>query len=256
MSNFEKKYKTILKNCLSNGIERDDRTGVGSYSLFNQTLKINISKKFPIITGKKIYKKIFDTEFDWFINGETNIKRFKDANVTIWDDWADSNGNLGPVYGYQMLNYNGNNINQLDNLINSLKFNKDSRRHIISLWNPIQLNEMALPPCYLYFQFYIDKNSKLNMFVVQRSGDLFLGIPYDVALFSKILLYIASKTNLKANKLEIQIIDAHIYKNQIEPICEYLSQPIYDLPKYKYNNEILELIDYKSGPKITAKVAV
>ena len=256
MSNFEKKYKTILKNCLANGVERNDRTGVGSYSLFNQTLKINISKQFPIITGRKMYKKIFDTEFDWFINGETNIERFKKANVTIWDDWADKNGNLGPVYGYQMLNYNGNNINQLEALIASLKHNKDSRRHIISLWNPIQLNEMALPPCYLYFQFYIDKSNKLNMFVVQRSGDLFLGIPYDIALFSKILLFIALKTNLKANKLEVQIIDAHIYKNQIGSIKKYLIQPIFNLPKYKYNNENLELIEYKCGPKITAKVAI
>lgn len=256
MSNFEKQYKTILKNCLANGVERNDRTGIGSYSLFNQTLKINISKQFPIITGRKMYKKIFDTEFDWFINGETNIERFKKANVTIWNDWADKNGYLGPVYGYQMLNYNGNNINQLEALIASLKYNKDGRRHIISLWNPIQLNEMALPPCYLYFQFYIDKNNKLNMFVVQRSGDLFLGIPYDIALFSKILLFIALKTNLKANKLEVQIIDAHIYKNQIESIKEYLIQPIFNLPKYKYNNENLELINYQSGPKITAKVAV
>lgn len=256
MNSFEKKYKTILKNCLINGIERNDRTGIGSYSLFNQNIKINISNQFPIITGRKIYQKIFNTEFDWFINGETNIERFKKANVTIWDDWADKNGNLGPVYGYQMLNYNGNNINQLEALITSLKYNKDSRRHIISLWNPIQLNDMALPPCYLYFQFYIDKNNKLNMFVVQRSGDLFLGIPYDVALFSKILLYIALKTNLKVNKLEIQIVDAHIYKNQIEAINEYLKQPIFNLPKYKYNNENLELINYKSGPKITAKVAV
>lgn len=256
MNSFENNYKKILKNCLTNGIKRNDRTGVGSYSLFNQTLKINISKKFPIITGRKIYKKIFDTEFDWFINGETNIKRFKDAKVTIWDDWVDANDNLGPVYGYQMLNYNGENINQLENLIHSLKFNKDSRRHIISLWNPIQLNEMALPPCYLYFQFYVDKNNKLNMFVVQRSGDLFLGVPYDIALFSKILLYVSNKTNLKANKIEIQIIDAHVYINQIESVKEYLLMPIFNLPKYKYINNELQLINYNSGPKITAPVAV
>lgn len=256
MNKFENNYKKILNNCLINGIERNDRTGVGSYSLFNQSIKINISKQFPIITGRTIYKKIFDTEFDWFINGETNIQRFKNAGVAIWNDWANEFGELGPVYGYQMINYNGNNINQLEALIESLKHNKDSRRHIISLWNPIQLNKMALPPCYLYFQFYIDKNNKLNMFVVQRSGDLFLGIPYDIALFSKILLFIALKTNLKANKLEVQIIDAHIYKNQIESIKEYLVQPIFNLPKYKYNNEILELINYKCGPKITAKVAV
>jgi len=256
MSSFENKYKTILKNCLINGIERNDRTGIGSYSLFNQSLKINISKKFPIITGRKIYKKIFDTEFEWFINGETNIKRFQDAKVTIWDKWANENGDLGPVYGYQMINYNGSNINQLESLIHSLKNNKDSRRHIISLWNPIQLNKMALPPCYLYFQFYVDKKNKLNMFVLQRSGDLFLGIPYDVALFSKILLYVSLKTNLKANKIEIQIIDAHIYKNQIDSIKEYLLMPIFNLPKYKYIHNELQLINYMCGPKITAKVAV
>lgn len=256
MSNFENSYRKILNNCLLKGIERNDRTGVGSYSIFNQSIKINISKKFPIITGRKIYQKIFDAEFDWFINGETNIKRFKDAGVTIWDSWANNNGDLGPVYGYQMVNYNGNNINQLEALITSLKTNKDSRRHIISLWNPIQLKEMALPPCYLYFQFFVDKNNKLNMFVLQRSGDLFLGIPYDIALFSKILLHVSLKTNLKPNRIELQIIDAHIYKNQIKSIKEYLSTPSFNLPKYNYKNEILTLLDYNCGPKITAKVAV
>lgn len=255
MSKFENDYKSILSDCLKNGFERNDRTGVGSYSLFNQSIKLDISKKFPIITGRKIFKKIFDTEFEWFINGETNIERFKIAGVKIWDEWADSNGDLGPVYGHQMLNFNSQSVNQLELVIDSLKCNPDSRRHIISLWNPIQLNEMALPPCYLYFQFFVD-NGNLNMFVLQRSGDLFLGIPYDIALFSKVLLYISNETNLKANKLEMQIIDAHIYKNQIESLREYLLQPVFDLPYYKYNNRILELINYKSGPTITAKVAV
>jgi thymidylate synthase len=256
MNSFEKKYQSILNNCLKNGIERNDRTGVGSYSLFNQSIKVNISKKFPIITGRKMFPNTFNTEFDWFINGETNIQRFKDNNIKIWDAWANESGDLGPVYGHQLRNFNSEYYDQLKMLINSLKTNPDGRRHIISLWNPLQLEEMALPPCYLYFQFYVDKNKKLNMFVVQRSGDLFLGIPYDICLFAKTLLYIASETNLKANKLELQIIDAHIYKNQIDSIKEYLLQPIFNLPKYTYINNNLEIINYQSGKKITAAVAV
>jgi thymidylate synthase len=256
MNSFEKKYQSILNNCLKNGIERNDRTGVGSYSLFNQSIKVNVSKKFPIITGRKMFPNTFNTEFDWFINGETNIQRFKDNNIKIWDAWANEAGDLGPVYGHQLRNFNSEYYDQLKMLINSLKTNPDSRRHIISLWNPLQLEEMALPPCYLYFQFYVDKNKKLNMFVVQRSGDLFLGIPYDICLFAKTLLYIASETNLKANKLELQIIDAHIYKNQIDSIKEYLLQPIFNLPKYTYINNNLEIINYQSGKKITAAVAV
>jgi thymidylate synthase len=256
MNSFEKKYQSILNNCLKNGIERNDRTGVGSYSLFNQSIKVNVSKKFPIITGRKMFPNTFNTEFDWFINGETNIQRFKDNNIKIWDAWANEAGDLGPVYGHQLRNFNSEYYDQLKMLINSLKTNPDSRRHIISLWNPLQLEEMALPPCYLYFQFYVDKNKKLNMFVVQRSGDLFLGIPYDICLFAKTLLYIASETNLKPNKLELQIIDAHIYKNQIDSIKEYLLQPIFNLPKYTYINNNLEIINYQSGKKITAAVAV
>jgi len=255
MSKFENSYKSLLAKCLNNGVERNDRTGIGSYSVFNKSIKINISKKFPIVTGRKIFKKTFDTEFDWFINGETNIERFKNAGIKIWDNWADKNGDLGPVYGYQMLNFNNESINQLKLVIDSLKRNPDSRRHIISLWNPAQTNKMALPPCYLYFQFFVD-NGSLNMFVLQRSGDLFLGVPYDIALFSKLLLYVSAKVNLKAKNLEIQIIDAHIYKNQIESVKNYLIQKTYNLPKYKYKNFVLELIEYNHGPVITAKVAI
>jgi thymidylate synthase len=255
MSKFENNYKKILLKCINKGIYRNDRTGVGSYSLFNESIKFNISKKFPLITGRKIFEKTFNTEFDWFINGETNIKRFKDNNVKIWDKWADENGDLGPVYGHQLRNFNSNNIDQLLNLINNIKNDKDSRRHIISLWNPNQINEMKLPPCYLYFQFFV-KKEKLNMFVVQRSGDLFLGIPYDIALFSKLLLYIASKTGLLANKIELQIVDAHIYKNQLESIKEYLVQPNFKLPKYSYNLEELFIFNYKYSKIITSKVAV
>lgn len=252
---YESQYKALLWECLSRGINRADRTGVGSKSIFNASLKIDVSKYFPVLTGRKMFQKTFDTEFDWFINGETNIQRFKDAGVKIWDAWADANGDLGPVYGHQMRNFNDQNIDQMRNVIKSLRIDPDSRRHIISLWNPAQLDQMLLPPCYLYFQFFVD-NGKLNMFVLQRSGDLFLGIPYDVALFTKILLYVANQVGLEANILELQIVDAHIYNNQHEAIHLYFEQESFDLPTYKVENNILELINYKHGPKITATVAV
>ena len=252
---YESQYKALLWKCFTHGVHRNDRTGVGCLSIFNASLKINVSKYFPILTGRKMFQKTFDTEFEWFMNGETNIQRFRDAGIKIWDAWADENGDLGPVYGHQMRNFNDQNIDQMQMLIKNLIDDPDSRRHIISLWNPIQLDQMALPPCYLYFQFFVDRG-KLNMFVVQRSGDLFLGIPYDVALFTKILLYVAEKVSLEANLLEIQIIDAHIYDNQSTAIHKYFEQESFDPPEYTNENGILELINYKHGPKITATVAV
>lgn len=255
MNKLENKYKKILSKALNKGTFRNDRTKVGSYSLFNQSLSWNVKNSFPIMTGRKIYRNVFNTEFDWFINGETNIQRFKDNNVKIWNEWADENGDLGPVYGHQLVNYNSQGINQLEAVIDSLKSNPDSRRHIITLWNPAQQSQMALPPCYLYFQFFVD-NGKLNMFVVQRSADLFLGIPYDIALFSKLLLYIASEANLKANKINLQMVDAHIYRNQVEAVKEYLTTDTYDFPKYTYVNKELKIIDYKFHKLISAEVAV
>jgi thymidylate synthase len=252
---YENQYRKILKDCMSNGIYRNDRTKVGSYSLFDQSIKIDISKYFPMLTGRKIFKKIFDTEFDWFINGETNIKRFKDKNINIWDAWADSNGELGPTYGYQLLNYNGKGINQLENVINEIKTNADSRRHIITLWNPEQQSEMALPPCYHNFQFYVE-NQKLNLAVTQRSGDLFLGIPYDICVFSKLLLYVASRTSLFPQILSLRIIDAHIYKNQLVSIIDYLNQPHYSLPTYNYDGQNLIINNYNFAKVITAPIAI
>ena len=252
---YEEQYKALLQQCYYSGVHRDDRTGVGCTSIFNASLKVDVSKHFPLITGRKMFQKTFNTEFEWFINGETNIQRFRDANVKIWDAWADENGDLGPVYGHQMRNFNDQNIDQMQMLIKNLIDDSDSRRHIISLWNPAQLDQMRLPPCYLYFQFFVE-HDKLNMFVVQRSGDLFLGIPYDMALFTKILLYVAEKTGLKAKLLEVQIIDAHVYNNQYESIHRYLEQKTFSLPEYIYENGALTLLNYEHGPIISAKVAI
>lgn len=252
---YELQYQKILKECLTKGIYRDDRTGVGSYSLFDKHIQIDVSKYYPIITGRKVSQRIFETEFEWFMNGETNIKRFQERNIHIWDAWADGYGYLGPVYGYQMLNFNGQGINQLEQVIHSIKTNPNSRRHIISLWNPAQTHEMALPPCYHNFQFYVE-NNKLNLSITQRSGDLFLGIPYDVALFTRLLIYIANKCGLNPHMVSLHIVDAHIYKNQLVAINDYLNQPIHDLPTYTYTNDKLELINYKYSKVITAPIAI
>lgn len=252
---YEYNYKRILQEAIDYGVERDDRTGVGSYSLFSKNIRFDISERFPVLTGRKMFIKTFQTEFEWLINGETNIQRFKDANVKIWDAWADENGDLGPVYGHQLRNFNSCNIDQLNNAIQSLKTSPDSRRHVITLWNPCQLSEMALPPCYLYFQFFVDRD-RLNMHVVQRSGDLFLGIPYDMALFSMLLLYVSKEAGYNPGILDLNIIDAHVYKNQIDAIEEYIETETFELPKYEFNNNKITLLNYKSGPVITAPVAI
>lgn len=252
---MENKYKKLLYEAIKQKNYRHDRTGVGSYSIFCKNISFSIKNKFPILTGRKISQKIFETEFKWFLNGETNIKRFKENNIKIWDNWANKNGDLGPVYGYQMINYNGTKINQLNNLLHSLKTNPYSRRHIISLWNPNQINDMALPPCYHTFQFYI-LNGTLNLSIIQRSGDLFLGIPYDICFFSLFLLYVSEKCNLKANIIDLKIIDAHIYKNQLIAINDYLNQPNFNLPKYTYKNSNLQLKNYLYSKIITAPISI
>jgi thymidylate synthase len=252
---YELSYKKLLREAIDKGVHRDDRTGVGCYSVFSKNLRVDISNHFPLITGRKMFEKTFKTEFEWFINGETNIKRLQDASIKIWDSWADKNGDLGPVYGHQLRNYNGSNIDQLQSVITSLINIPDSRRHIISLWNPLQLHEMRLPPCYLYFQFFVEKD-RLNMFALQRSGDLFLGIPYDVALFSQLLLYVAELTGYKPGILDLQIIDAHVYSNQIEAVEYYLNLPVFELPTYEYINKELIINNYQHGPVVKAPVAV
>lgn len=278
---YETQYRSIMNNIMQGWIDggttyRQDRTGVGCNSVFNQSIKIDLADGFPVLTGKRVWPKIFNTEFLWFINGETNIKRLTDNNVTIWDEWADEDGNLGPVYGHQARNFNSQGIDQIDGAIKSIGLNPDSRRHIISLWNPAQLDEMALPPCYLYFQFFARRRTphggipKLDMFVVQRSADWFLGVPYDVALFTNILCYVASKasdlaqenelTGYVPGKLEMNFIDAHIYSNHREACAEYLKTPYKEIqPAFAFHpDKGSSLINYDPLriKNIKAEVAV
>ena len=253
---YEHQYKELLNKVLREGIHRDDRTGVGCSSAFNLSMRLDVSEHFPILVGRKMFPNIFNTEFQWFMSGETNIKRLTDAGVTIWNEWADENGDLGPVYGHQLRNFNSEDIDQLGELIFNIRTNPDSRRHIVSLWNPAQIEQMALPPCYLYFQFFVD-GDKLNMFALQRSGDMFLGVPYDVALFTNILNHVAFMCDLKPSILDISIIDAHIYDNQLEAVKTYIgSSTKYDRPTYEFKNNKTTLINYQHGPVISAPVAI
>lgn len=249
-------YRDVLKTILEQyEAERNDRTGVGCFSAFNLHLEHDLeSGLFPILTGRKMFPKSFQTEFEWFQKGETNIKRFQDAGVKIWDAWADEQGELGPVYGYQARNWNGENIDQINQVINDINNKPDSRRHIINLWNVSQLKDMKLPPCYPYMQFFV-AGDKLHLKAIMRSADVFLGVPYDMALFSQILLYIAKRTGKQASKVSLTMVDAHIYKNQLSAVVKYLSQPIKDLPNYGWNGSVL-LYNYQHGPVISCPVAV
>lgn len=256
---MERQYIDIMRDILDRGTWRDDRTGVGSWSLFSQDLEYDYaSGRFPYFTGKKMFFKNTLSEFRWFMNGETNTKRFREDNVHIWDNWADENGNLGPVYGYQARNFNGAGIDQIQGVIDSIKTNPDSRRHIITLWNPCQLSEMRLPPCYLYFQFFTRKeDNRLDLFVVQRSADMFIGVPYDIALFGLLLHHVCKETGFLPGVQKTSYIDAHIYANQVDQLKEYLTLPIHDFPTLVYNSiNDIQLIGYESNHFIKTPLAV
>ncbi len=253
--NMQDKYLEIFKMMFSHGVLRNDRTGIGCYSLFNMYLSFDLSKgKFPQMTHRHISEKVHKAEFDWILSGQTNIKPLQEKGIKIWDLWADEAGDLGPVYGYQIRNFNGEGIDQLKNLLEGLKTNPDSRRHIISLWNPAQTAEMALPPCYPYFQFFVENNN-LNLFVVQRSADWLVGVPYDICLYSRLLIYVASQVGLQAQHLDMNFIDAHAYVNHQEFEDKFNSD--IEFPDYHLNeeNEII-ISNYKHGGKIRPAINV
>ena len=261
-SKFEQDYKAILINVINNGSYQPNRTNTNTFSLFGLTLTHNLNEGFPIVTGKAIFQKNFIHELIWFVNGETNIKYLNDNNVKIWDSWADENGELGNVYGYQMRNFCGI-FDQLTELINNLKSDKYSRRHIITLWNPIDLHKMALPPCYFSFQFHVDNKDNLNLNVFMRSCDLFVGLPYDFAMFAALLHVIAKEVGLKANLLQFNITDAHIYENHLKNILLYLQNDTFDLPQFTFIGNINSLkysdfaiLNYKHGKFLKSEISI
>ena len=242
-----KQYLELLKHVLDNGTTKEDRTGTGTKSVFGYQMRFDLSKGFPLLTTKKLHLKSIIHELLWFLKGDTNIKYLQDNGVRIWNEWADENGELGPVYGHQWRswpNYNGGTIDQITNLINQIKNNPDSRRLIVSAWNVAEVDNMALPPCHTLFQFYV-ANGKLSLQLYQRSADIFLGVPFNIASYALLLMMVAQVTDLEVGEFVHTFGDAHIYSNHIEQVYEQLSREPRTLPTMKINADVKSIFDFK-----------
>jgi thymidylate synthase len=263
-----KQYLDLLNHVLTSGVEKSDRTGTGTISIFGHQSRFDLSEGFPVLTTKKLHLKSIIHELLWFLTGNTNIKYLKENSVRIWDEWADADGNLGPVYGYQWRSWpspDGRHIDQISQLIESLKNNPDSRRHIISAWNVGQIDQMNLPPCHILVQFYI-ANGKLSCQLYQRSADIFLGVPFNIASYSLLTLMIAQVCGLQPGEFIHTLGDAHIYLNHMEQVKLQLTREPLQLPIMKINPEVkdifdfkysdFELVGYEAHPHIPGKVAV
>ena len=263
-----KQYLDLLDHIIKNGTEKRDRTGTGTLSVFGHQMRFNLEEGFPALTTKKLHLKSIIHELLWFLAGDTNIKYLTDNGVRIWNEWADKNGNLGPVYGYQWRSWptpDGRHIDQISEVVNSLKNNPDSRRHIVSAWNVGEIDQMALPPCHLLFQFYV-ANGKLSCQLYQRSCDVFLGVPFNIASYALLTLMMAQVTGLKPGDFVWTGGDVHIYQNHLEQVKLQLTREPKKLPKMKINPDVksifdfkyedFELVDYDAHPHIPGKVAV
>ena len=235
-------YLNLLKDILENGTDKSDRTGTGTKSLFGYQLRFDLSKGFPLVTTKKTHLKSIIHELLWFLKGDTNIKYLNDNGVNIWNEWADENGELGSIYGKQWTDWNG--INQIKELINQIKHNQDSRRLIVSAWNVSELPNMALAPCHTLFQFYV-ADGKLSLQLYQRSGDAFLGVPFNIASYSLLLMMVAQVCNLKVGDFIHTFGDVHIYNNHIEQVKLQLSREPKTLPTMKLNPSVKNIFDFK-----------
>lgn len=227
MNDFEKQYSEILSYCLKKGHKVIGRNGK-IRQISGAQIRANLNNGFPIVTGKQIFPKSCFIETEWVLKGITNVKWLNERGVKIWDQWANEDGELGPVYGHQLLNFNG--INQLDNIIQEAKKNKHSRRLLCSMWNPIDLNKMNLPPCHYAFQFIIF-NNKVDIVVAMRSLDLFIGLPYDIVMYSTILVAFAKELNIEANEVIINAANAHVYEEHVSMAAIYCGRAKYKLPK-------------------------
>ena len=263
-----KQYLDLLDFVLKNGVEKKDRTGTGTISVFGYQMRFNLEDGFPVMTTKKLHLRSIIHELLWFLKGDTNIKYLNDNKVTIWDEWADSNGDLGHIYGYQWRSWptgDGRHIDQISQVIESIKKNPDSRRHLVSAWNVGELDKMALPPCHIIFQFYV-ANGRLSCQMYQRSADIFLGVPFNIASYSLLLLMVAQVTGLKPGEFIHTFGDAHIYLNHIDQVKLQLTRTPFPLPQMVLNPEIkdifafkfedIQLINYQSHPGIKGEISV
>lgn len=242
-----KQYLDLLDYVLKTGTKKEDRTGTGTLNIFGYQMRFNLSKGFPLLTTKKLHLKSIIHELLWFLKGDTNIKYLNDRGVTIWNEWADEKGDLGRIYGYQWRSwpsYNGKHIDQITELIDSINNKPDSRRHIISAWNVADLENMALPPCHVLFQFYVEKGT-LSCQLYQRSADIFLGVPFNIASYSLLLVMIAQVTRLTPKEFIHTLGDAHIYSNHIDQVKLQLTRKPRKLPAIKVNPEIRNIFNFK-----------
>jgi thymidylate synthase len=264
----EQQYLDLLRGVLEQGASKSDRTGTGTLSVFGRQLRFALADSFPLLTTKKLHLKSILYELLWFLRGDTNVKWLQERGVSIWDEWADENGNLGPVYGYQWRHWltpDGKEIDQIDNLIRSLKTKPDSRRHIVTAWNPADVDRMALPPCHALFQFYV-ANGRLSCQMYQRSADLFLGVPFNIASYAALTLMVAQVTGLKPGEFILTLGDAHLYLNHLEQAREQVSRTPRAFPRLRLNPAVKELLDfrfedftleaYEPHPAIKAPIAV
>lgn len=261
-------YLNLLQRILDEGIEKTDRTGTGTKSIFGHQMRFNMEDGFPLLTTKKLHLKSIIYELLWFLKGDTNIKYLKEHGVRIWDEWADEDGNLGPVYGHQWRSwpdYNGGTINQIQNVINLIKHHPDSRRMMVTAWNPAEIEQMALPPCHCLFQFYV-ANGRLSLQLYQRSADTFLGVPFNIASYALLLQMMAQVTGLQVGEFIHTTGDTHLYLNHLEQAKLQLTRTPRTLPQMKLNPDVKSLFDfqyedfelqnYNPWPHIKADVAV
>ncbi len=261
-----KQYLEILRDVLENGQDADNRTGVYARKVFGRQMRFDLSKGFPLVTTKKTFFKGIVHELIWLLSGNTNIKYLLDNNVHIWDEWADENGDLGPVYGHQWRNFNSQGYDQIKDIIERIKNNPQDRRIIVSAWNPAQIEQMALPPCHCFFQFDVTPDGRLNCMLYQRSCDLFLGVPFNIASYSLLTMMIAQVCGLKPGEFVHTLGNAHIYSNHFEQVKLQLTREPLALPTVKINPDVkniddfkfedIELVGYQSHPAIKGEVAV
>jgi thymidylate synthase len=263
-----KQYLDLLDHVLKNGVEKRDRTGTGTISVFGHQMRFNLADGFPLMTTKKLHLRSIIHELLWFISGDTNIRYLTDNGVKIWNDWADKDGNLGPVYGHQWRSWpaaDGRKIDQLSNVISSIKTSPDSRRHLVNAWNVGEIERMALPPCHILFQFYV-ADGKLSCQLYQRSADIFLGVPFNIASYALLTLMVAGVTGLKPGDFVHTFGDAHIYLNHIDQVNLQFSRNPFPLPVmkinpdvndiYKFRFEDFTLENYEAHPNIKGAISV
>ncbi|NLJ11698.1 MAG: thymidylate synthase [Gammaproteobacteria bacterium] len=263
-----KQYLDLMRHVRDQGVDKSDRTGTGTRSVFGHQMRFDLKAGFPLVTTKKCHLRSIIHELLWFLQGDTNIKYLQDNGVRIWDEWADEDGDLGPVYGYQWRNWptpNGESIDQISNVIEMIKSNPDSRRLIVSAWNPALVDDMALPPCHALFQFYV-ADGKLSCQLYQRSADIFLGVPFNIASYALLTMMVAQVCELDLGDFIWSGGDCHLYSNHMQQVEEQLSREPFALPTMRINPAVksifdftfadFELCDYQAHPHIKAKVAV